>query len=160
MNPPPPARPYPKVTDDTAPTRDAAGVSAVRGLGPESRAVDLELMRRVQQRDDRALGALYDRWFPIVNALVARMLKSAGDVEDVVEETFWQVWRQAERFDAERGSVQTWLVTIARSRALDRMRAMRRMREDPVDAPELASAPDDRTTPDVDAELAERRKLV
>lgn len=86
----------------------------------------------MQSGDERALGAFYDRWFPIVNGLVARMLKSADDVEDVVEETFWQVWRQADRFAAGRGSVQTWILTIARSRALDRLRAARRRREDPI----------------------------
>jgi RNA polymerase sigma-70 factor, ECF subfamily len=87
----------------------------------------------MQARDERALGAFYDRWFPVVNGLVTRVLKSADDVEDVVEETFWQAWRQADRFTAERGSVQTWLLTMARSRALDRLRATRRLREDSID---------------------------
>jgi RNA polymerase sigma-70 factor (ECF subfamily) len=114
----------------------------------------------MQRGDGRALGALYNRWFPIVNALVARMLKSADDVEDVVEEAFWQAWRQAERFDAERGSMQTWLVTIAWSRALDRLRAMRRMREEPLDAVDLAAAADEGAGPAANAELAERRRFV
>jgi RNA polymerase sigma-70 factor (ECF subfamily) len=95
--------------------------------------IDAELVRRMQSGDERALGTFYDRWYPIVNGLVARMLKSADDVEDVVEETFWQVWRQANRFAEGRGSVQTWVLTIARSRALDRLRATRRRREDSMD---------------------------
>jgi RNA polymerase sigma-70 factor (ECF subfamily) len=94
---------------------------------------DAALVRRMQSGDERALGTFYDRWYPIVNGLVARMLKSADDVEDVVEETFWQVWRQANRFTEGRGSVQTWVLTIARSRALDRLRATRRRREDSID---------------------------
>ena len=105
--------------------------------------VDAELVRRMQSGDERALGTFYDRWYPIVNGLVARMLKSADDVEDVVEETFWQVWRQANRFAEGRGSVQTWVLTIARSRALDRLRATRRRREDSIDdagAENLASS--------------------
>lgn len=108
----------------------AAANAAVVSSGAE---VDAELVRRMQSGDERALGAFYDRWYPIVNGLVARMLKSADDVEDVVEETFWQVWRQANRFAEGRGSVQTWLLTIARSRALDRIRATRRRREDSID---------------------------
>jgi RNA polymerase sigma-70 factor (ECF subfamily) len=95
--------------------------------------IDAELVRRMQSGDERALGTFYDRWYPIVNGLVARMLKSADDVEDVVEETFWQVWRQANRFAEGRGSVQTWVLTIARSRALDRLRATRRRREESMD---------------------------
>ena len=95
--------------------------------------IDAELVRRMQSGDERALGTFYDRWYPIVNGLVARMLKSADDVEDVVEETFWLVWRQANRFAEGRGSVQTWVLTIARSRALDRLRATRRRREESMD---------------------------
>jgi len=121
----------------------------------------------MQAGDERALGALYDRWFPIVSALVARMLKSADDVEDVVEETFWQVWRQANRFTEGRGSVQTWIVTIARSRALDRLRAVRRLREESIEdttanvvafaEPVFARAPND---PSIDVEHRERRRLI
>jgi DNA-directed RNA polymerase specialized sigma24 family protein len=68
---------------------------------------DLELVRRMQAGDEQALGAFYDRWFPVVSGVVARILRSDGDVEDVIEETFWQAWRQADRFVAGRGSVQT-----------------------------------------------------
>jgi RNA polymerase sigma-70 factor, ECF subfamily len=95
--------------------------------------VDVALVRRMQAGDERALSEFYARWFPVVNSLISRMLKSADDVEDVVEETFWQVWRQANRFAEGRGSVQTWLLTIARSRTLDRLRALRRLREDSID---------------------------
>jgi RNA polymerase sigma-70 factor (ECF subfamily) len=132
--------------------------------------VDYELVRRMQAGDERALNAFYERWFPIVNAVVTRILKSADDVEDVVEEAFWQVWRQADRFTTERGSVQTWLLTIARSRALDRLRARRRLREDSID--DTAGGTDQTGTaaeaavvrsasdPLLDVEHAERRTLV
>jgi RNA polymerase sigma-70 factor (ECF subfamily) len=99
----------------------------------ESDTADRELVHRMQSGDQRALGEFYDRWFPVVNGLVSRMVKSATDAEDVVEETFWQAWRQAGRFNDERGSVQTWLLTIARSRALDRLRSLKRRREESID---------------------------
>ena len=70
--------------------------------------------------DDAALGALYDRWHPVVHGVASRLLRQPNDVEDVVEQTFWQAWRQASRFDRSRGAVQTWLSTIARSRARSR----------------------------------------
>lgn len=112
--------------------------------------------------DEHALGTFYDRWHPLVHAIVQRIVRLAGDVDDVVEEAFWQAWRQAERYDASRGSVQTWLLTIARSRALDRVRTVRRQREEPLegdaenDVLQLASDSD----PAVDAEAAERRRVV
>jgi RNA polymerase sigma-70 factor (ECF subfamily) len=127
--------------------------------------VDLDLVARMQSGDERALGAFYDRWFPVVNAVVSRMLKSSDDVEDVVEEAFWQVWRQAGRFSGDRGSVQTWLLTIARSRALDRLRAVRRRREQSIEPEQVddvsasmitpvATPPRD---PSVEVEHGERR---
>ena len=113
--------------------------------------------------DENALGEFYDRWFPVVNCLTTRMLKSPSDVEEVVEETFWQAWRQADRFDPERGTVQTWLLTMARSRVLDRLRATRRLREDPIDdnptveTSDFASSP---TDPSLAVEHAERKQRV
>jgi len=128
--------------------------------------LDLLLVQRMQAGDEGALGEFYDRWFPIVSSLIARMLKSASDVEDVVEEAFWQAWRQAQRYSPDRGSVQTWLLTIARTRALDRLRASRRTREESIDDATGASgessvaAISSASDPSVDVELAERRQLV
>lgn len=122
----------------------------------------------MQAGDETALKAFYQRWFPIVHGLVTRILKSADDVEDVVEEAFWQAWRQADRFTSERGSVQTWLLTIARSRALDRLRATRRLREDSIDdgptdqagTAAEAAVVQSSSDPLLDVEHAERRQLV
>jgi RNA polymerase sigma-70 factor (ECF subfamily) len=135
------------------------------GSGPDA---DLELVRRMQAGDEQALGAFYDRWFPVVSGVVGRILRSDGDVEDVIEETFWQAWRQADRFVAVRGSVQTWLLTIARSRALDRLRASKRRREESLDDPgtpeSMLSARDEApgatNDPSHAVEHAERRRLV
>jgi RNA polymerase sigma-70 factor (ECF subfamily) len=112
--------------------------------------------------EEQALGEFYDRWQPLVHAVVLRVLRQADDVADVVEETFWQAWRQAERYEASRGAVQTWLLTIARSRALDRVRSLKRLREEPLEKEsgemvvELATEQD----PSMDAESAERRSIV
>lgn len=130
--------------------------------------IDVDLVARMQSGDERALGTFYDRWFPVVHAVVCRMLESSDDVEDVVEEVFWQAWRQAGRFSGQRGSVQTWVLTIARSRALDRLRAVRRRREEPIEVEHVdavaASAADVVTSPpgdpSVDVEHGERRRHV
>jgi RNA polymerase sigma-70 factor (ECF subfamily) len=112
--------------------------------------------------DEQALGALYDRWHPLVNAMVLRILRQRDDVDDVVEETFWQAWRQAGRYDGARGTVQTWLLTIARSRALDRVRAVKRLREEPMDREngELLVQQVADGDPGMDAESSERRTVV
>jgi RNA polymerase sigma-70 factor, ECF subfamily len=150
--------------------RDSGRSPTVTVIGgtPRSPGADFDLVQRMQGRDERALGEFYDHWFPVVNALLLRMLKSPDDVEDVVEETFWQVWRQADRFTVERGSVQTWLLTIARSRALDRLRAKRRLREESIDddgaddGPTGVPAAAVRSTsdPSLDVEQSERSRLV
>jgi RNA polymerase sigma-70 factor, ECF subfamily len=162
MNPAPKSETYPS----TMPSASSSPVAATRESASRGAAVDAELVRRMRSKDERALGAFYDRWFPVVHGVVSRMLESPDDVEDVVEEAFWQAWRQADRFDVERGSVQTWLLTVARSRALDRLRARRRLREDPLveatagDADTPAPTPEAASDPLADAEHAERSRIV
>src|SRR5829696_7130131 len=73
---------------------------------------DLALLERMRGGDEGALAVLYDRWSDRVYSLALHLLREARDAEDIVEETFWQAWRNAGRFDAARGSVGTWLFTI------------------------------------------------
>lgn len=127
---------------------------------------DGALMRRVASGDEHALGTLYDRWSPLVFSLCAHILAADDEAEEAVEETFWQAWRQAARYDAARGAVSTWLTTIARSRALDRLRASRRRQEEAMsNLSETKRATVDATArrgddPARGAEIAERRGLV
>ncbi len=100
---------------------------------------DRALLRRLAAGEEAALGSLYDQWAERVHALAFWMLNDADEAEDVVEETFWQVWRTAARYDGTRSSASTWLMMIARSRALDRLRGRRR-RADWTAAPATVSA--------------------
>jgi RNA polymerase sigma-70 factor (ECF subfamily) len=106
---------------------------------------DVALLDRMRGGDEGALAVLYDRWSDRVHSLAAHLLRDARDAEDIVEETFWQAWRGAARFDAARGAVGTWLLTICRSRALDRLRASRRRPENTSldDAPPVEDPRDD-----------------
>ena len=88
-----------------------------------STPADPELFARIADGDRDAFGLLYDRYAPVLFAFCVRILKDARDAEDVLQEAFIQVWRDARKFDATRASVKTWLFTIARSRALDRWRS-------------------------------------
>jgi RNA polymerase sigma-70 factor (ECF subfamily) len=164
MNPSSRSGPYPSQTASESPPRAPTG-SGASALMSET---DLELIERMKMGDERALAVFYDRWCAPVNGLVARMLKPVSDVEDVVEETFWQAWRQADRFVEGRGSVQNWLLTIARSRALDRLRSIRRRGEESIDDvgpsgalsgmdPSLGLSASD---PAHDAEQDDRRRFV
>ncbi|MBI5240374.1 MAG: sigma-70 family RNA polymerase sigma factor [Elusimicrobia bacterium] len=81
------------------------------------------LLRRIAgERDPEAFARLYDLHAPLLFGLVIRILANRGDAEDVLQEVFLQVWDKAADFDAERGSARTWLVVLARSRCLDRLR--------------------------------------
>lgn len=98
--------------------------------GDAAAARDAILVQRMARGDERALGELYDRWDGRIRAVASDILGEPMEAEEVVEDVFWQAWRQSERFDATRGNVGGWLVTIARSRALDRRRAVSRARDD------------------------------
>jgi RNA polymerase sigma factor (sigma-70 family) len=81
-----------------------------------------EWISKVIDNDESALLCLYDHLSAPVNALALHITKQRELAEEVVQDTFWQVWRQAARYNSERGTVRAWVLTIARSRALDMLR--------------------------------------
>lgn len=81
-------------------------------------------IRRVIDHDQPALELLYEALLGQVYGLALRITQQASMAEEVVQDTFWQVWRQAPRFDPARGSVRAWVLTMARSRALDALRRL------------------------------------
>ncbi|RTL47205.1 MAG: sigma-70 family RNA polymerase sigma factor [Burkholderiales bacterium] len=80
-------------------------------------------------QDERALAVLYEQLSGQVYAICLRVIGDVGRAEEVLEDVFWQVWRQAPRYCAERGHVRAWVMTMARSRAIDAARSRRRDRE-------------------------------
>ena len=78
------------------------------------------VLRRLAEGDARALAEFYDAHAGLAYGLALRVLRDRSDAEDVVQEAFVQVWRQADRYDPARGSPQAWLCAIVRTRALDR----------------------------------------
>jgi RNA polymerase sigma-70 factor (ECF subfamily) len=112
------------------------------------------LLHRLTTGDHRALGEFYDLYAGLVNGLALRILHDRTEAEDVVQEVFVQVWRQASRFDPRRGTAEAWLCAIARSRALDRRRRRKSRREDPSDDPPGAAS-----LPSSEEALAVRKAL-
>ncbi|HSL84011.1 MAG TPA: sigma-70 family RNA polymerase sigma factor [Thermoanaerobaculia bacterium] len=89
---------------------------------PTNPAGDLALVRAVAAGDQGAVAALWDRHAPVLLGLARRVLKDPADAEEVVQEAFLHLWRQAGRYDPSRASVPTWLALVTRSRAIDRLR--------------------------------------
>jgi len=98
-----------------------------------------ELVARIVDADQKALAALYDATVSQVFRLARSITRNIQCAEDVTEEVYWQVWRQAPRFDRRRGPVIAWLLTLSRSRALDHLRR----RDEAVPHPEPQMLADD-----------------
>lgn len=92
--------------------RDVLGASA-----------DAALIRRAAQGDAFALRALYDTYSARVLGLILKVVRNRAEAEDLLQDTFVEAWRRSKEFDAKRGDVRGWLFTIARTRALDRLRS-------------------------------------
>jgi RNA polymerase sigma-70 factor (ECF subfamily) len=96
-------------------------------LSADSSNSPVYLIRLIANQDREAFNKLYDRFSSLVYTLAMRMLRVPSDAEDLLQEVFVQVWRQASNYNQERGSPEAWLINIARSRAIDKLRAIRRM---------------------------------
>ena len=128
---------------------------------PEQDEFDATLLRAVARGDEAAFARVYDRYAPILLGLMLRILRSRPEAEDVLQEVFLQVWQQARAFDPARGRAFTWLATLARSRAIDRLRAVdsreRAALRSAEDGPPAAQT---RPLADDDAIRAERAEAV
>jgi RNA polymerase sigma-70 factor (ECF subfamily) len=99
------------------------------GASAELRPSDGALMERVVARDESALAQLYDRYSGMVSAVAMRVLRDAGAAEEILQDIFYQLWRNAAQFDPGRGSLAGWLLVSTRNRAISRLR-----RKNPGDA--------------------------
>jgi len=97
------------------------------------------LLQKLAKGDKAALADFYDLYAGLVNGLALRILRDVSEAEDVVQEVFLQVWRQADRYDPQRGTPEAWLCTMARTRALDRLRRRAARREDASAAAPVAT---------------------
>jgi RNA polymerase sigma-70 factor (ECF subfamily) len=117
---------------------------------------DATLVRRLLQKDVSAFEQLYDRHSRAVYGLILRILQQAGTAEEVAQDVFLQLWRNAEQYDESRGPFVPWLFTLARNRALDTLRLkserQRRREEQTEELPPVFAAPQ------YEKELDEKRR--
>jgi RNA polymerase sigma-70 factor (ECF subfamily) len=83
---------------------------------------DLELMRGIQAENSEALSQLYDRYNGILKALILRVVHNEAEADDLLQEIFMEIWKQAKNFSPEKGKPLGWMVTLARRRAIDGLR--------------------------------------
>src|SRR5437762_1571941 len=119
--------------------------------------LDFQCLQRTQAGDMRSLSELFDRYTPLLYPVALRILRSPADAEDAVQDAWLQVWKRSATYDPRRGSVAAWLLTVVRTRALDRYRSMasRGRAESQVD-PEPVTPPEDPTSGAVHGELRAR----
>jgi len=84
------------------------------------------LLARIAQGDREAFGRFYDAFAPLALGLIRRILRDPAASEEVLQEVFWQIWQEAGRYDSRRGSPEAWVVMRSKTRAIDKLRAMRR----------------------------------
>jgi RNA polymerase sigma-70 factor, ECF subfamily len=101
-------------------------------------ADDSALLQRIRQGDQTAMTEVFDRYGRAVYSVALRILKDSGHAEDVMQEIFFQIWRNSDSFVQGRGSLGAWLVVVARNRSIDLLR--RRKPTDSVDDVVLTSS--------------------
>lgn len=80
------------------------------------------LMARIQAQDEAALATLYKRHTPLLRTVIARVVHNEHDVDDLLQEVFLELWNRADHYDETKGKALGWIVTLARRRAIDRIR--------------------------------------
>jgi len=100
------------------------------GMSVEPKDIDAEIAAQLRRGEATAIGRLYDRYGRLAYGLALRMLNDRGAAEDVVQDAFLDVWRNAGSFDTSRGTVRNWLLSIVHNRAIDRVRGAARIRRE------------------------------
>lgn len=102
---------------------------------------EIELIKRIKAKDDKALEELYDLYNRLLFGMIISIVKSREEAEDILQEVFVKIWEKAYTFNEERGNAYSWIVTLTRNKAIDRIRSKgyktQQKASQDVDAPEF-----------------------
>lgn len=133
--------------DRLVPSASASTGNGAYAANPANEPALCAWIALVVSRDEAALGNLYEAMIGRVYGLALRITRHAQTAEEVAEDTFWQIWRQAPRFDPARGNATAWMLTMTRSRAIDALRRTDQAAGDAESgdsAADLADGPEER----------------
>jgi len=125
--------------------------------------IEPDLLARVGKGDQQAFEHLYDRSSSLLFTLAVRMLSDRDEATDLLQEVYLEVWRKGVRYDPARGTPIAWLITMTRSRAIDRLRSRASRgqgRTDSIETAGVAELPDDKGGPFEAAADRELREVV
>jgi RNA polymerase sigma-70 factor (ECF subfamily) len=132
---------------------------AVLETWPDGGALaDSALMERILQRDPQALETLYDRYARPLYSLALRISQQPTTAEEIVQDVFLQLWRNAKQYQTARGPLGPWLFTIARNRSLDLLRLKREKQRRREDSTDFDLPPTAVTAPDVEGEFDQAKR--
>jgi RNA polymerase sigma-70 factor, ECF subfamily len=141
-------------SDDCLSTQPAEAVETQR-LNQQN----LSLIERIISRDRQALSALYDRYARLIYSVAYRSLGSVEESEEIVMDVFAKIWTTADRYNADKARVDTWIFMMTRSRILDRLRSKQR-RSKLTEAIVVEDLPTSTNDNSVDLEIADRRTQI
>ncbi|MGE5399180.1 MAG: RNA polymerase sigma factor [Ignavibacteriales bacterium] len=84
---------------------------------------ELDIIRRISVKDEKALADLYDMYSRVLFSIILKIVKNEEDAKDLLQSVFLQIWEKASYFDFSKGNVYTWIVTMSRNKALDKLRS-------------------------------------
>ena len=118
------------------------------------------LIKRVADGDSSALTTLYDSTSRLVFGLILRVVTDRSSAEEVLLDVYTQVWRQASTYDIKRGAPLAWLMMIARTRGIDRLRSGKHEHQHKESLDAIGEVTASTASPEADTVMAERRELV